>query len=381
MNKNIKKLNLCLIFGGKSVEHDISILSGLQVYHALDKDKYEIEIVYITKENKLLVGSNLHKIETYKKERYLSKKYKKVHIENINNKTYLISKKYKKQIDVFLPIVHGEGVEDGTISSILEFNNATYINANSISSGIAQDKIFTKDILEKHHILTPKYVCAENSNNIEEHIKYINDKLKYPLIIKSSRLGSSIGIEKVENESILKEKLEQVFKYSERLIIEELIENIKEYNCACFRYNDKIYVSSIEEINSKSDYLTFDEKYISSTNKINVENCRIIPANIKESLEIEIKNITKDIYQILDMDGVIRIDYIYDLTKNILYFNEVNTIPGSLAFYLYEDAGIKFNVLLDMLIKESILRKNTKNKKIDTFSSNVLNNKSKKLTK
>lgn len=380
MKKITNKLNICLMFGGKSVEHDISILSGLQVYHALDKSKYNIEVVYITKNNEMLIGKDLTNIKTYKTFDN-NKKYRKIHIENINNKTYLVSKKIKKQIDVFIPVVHGEGVEDGTISAILEFNDSTYINTKMISSGIAQDKIFTKNILEKYQILTPKYIAINDSNKIEEHINNIKNKLSFPIIIKSARLGSSIGIEKVTNKDELEEKLKQVFKYSERIIVEELIENIKEYNCACFKYNDNIYISSIEEIKSNSEFLTFDEKYISKEIKTNDEKCRIIPANINKELEKQIKEKTKDIYQILDMNGVIRIDYIYDILKDVLYFNEINTIPGSLAFYLFENTEIKFNILLDMLIKEAILNKRKLDDKIKTFSSNVLSSKSNKLTK
>ena len=381
MKTKLKKTSVCLMFGGKSVEHDISILSGLQVYHALDKNKYDITIVYITKGNKMLIGKDLSEIETYKKEKYVSKKYKKVYIDNVDRKAHLTSKRYKKQIDVFIPIVHGEGVEDGTISSILEFNNATYINANLTSSAIAQDKAFTKDILKKYHINTPKYLCIENSNNINQIVENILTKLHLPVILKPIRLGSSIGIEKVSDELNLVEKLKKTFEYSERIIVEEMVPNIKEYNCAAFKFNNKIYISSVEEVTTNSDYLTFFDKYINSKTKEDTSSSRIIPANISEKLEEQIKTTTKNIYQILDMNGVIRIDYIYNVEKDKLYFNEVNTIPGSLSFYLFEDVGIKFNILLDMLIKEALLIKNNKEKKIKTFNSNVLNSKTTKLKK
>lgn len=380
MKKSIKKLSVCLLFGGKSVEHDISILSGLQVYHALDKTKYDVHIVYITKNNIMLMGKSLDNIDTYKNEKYLSSKYKRVHIETIENKCYLVYKNAKTKIDIFIPIVHGEGTEDGTISAILEFYNATYINANLTSSAIAQDKIYTKNILEKYNIKTPKYIYIDTFTSLEENIKNIKEQMHFPLILKSARLGSSIGIEKVQEVDELKDKLTSLFMYSNRIIVEELLPNIKEYNCAAFKYNNNIYISNIEEVISNSDYLNFEEKYIKE-NKNKESSSRIIPAKILKILEDEIKALTLNIYKILDMNGVIRIDYIYDTKNNQLYFNEVNTIPGSLAFYLYQDKGIRFNILLDMLIKEALLSKINQSKYIKTFNSNVLNQKGKKISK
>ena len=162
---------------------------------------------------------------------------------------------------------------------------------------------------------------------------------------------------------------------------DKLIDNINEYNCACFRYNNKLYISLVEEVKTNNDFLTFSDKYISENKKLKENESRIIPASISKELEDRIKEVTKDIYQILGFSGVIRIDYIYDKTKQKLFFNEVNTIPGSYAFYLYEKNNLSFDIMLDMLIKETIINKEKQKKLIKVFDSNILQNKSIKLNK
>lgn len=369
MLKKKDKLSVCVMFGGRSTEHDISIISGLQVYNALNKDLYNVLVLYITKDNKMLIGSNLNKLNTYQTSKF--KKTKEVNIVNINNKTY-IKEKYKKHlVDVFVPVFHGAGTEDGVISSILEFYDATYITSNVLSSSLSQDKAFTKDILRKFNIQSKRYIRFKESDKIEDIVKTINESLLFPVIIKPINLGSSIGINVVNNKEELKTKVEESFKYDSHIIVEEVVKNKKEYNCACFKYNNHLYISNIEEVSTNNDILTFEDKYLSDIKTTNNKK-RIVPATISEELTNKIKTTTKTIYQILNHSGIIRIDYLYDSVKNKLYFNEVNTIPGSYAFYLFDKDKLPFDKILDMLIKEAILTKKQQNKKIRSFSSNIL---------
>lgn len=376
MGKN-SKLNVCVMFGGRSVEHDISIISGLQVYNALNKDKYDVTILYITKDNIMLTGKCLSDIKSYQNGTYY-KKTKEVRITNAFFKTYLTTKFRKKQIDCFIPVVHGKGTEDGTISSLLDFYNATYITSNKTSSSIAQDKVFTKDILKKYHISTPRYM-AFKKGNITDITSIINQKLNYPIIIKPSKLGSSIGIYKVDKEEDTPTYLNEAFKFDDKVIVEEVIIDKIEYNCACFKYNNHIYTSNIEEVHTSNDFLTFDDKYLDNV-KSN-QNKRNINPLIDDALKEHIKSTTKDIYQILDFEGIIRVDYLYDYSKHRLYFNEVNTIPGSFAFYLFDKEKLSFDIILDILIKEALLNKQRKNKQINVFQTNVLKNNNKILKK
>lgn len=373
------RLNIGLIFGGKSTEHDISIISALQVYNALNKDKYNVYMLYIDKENNIYMGKELHKLETYKANTYLLHS-KQVSLIKNDHEVYVIYKRKKIKIDCFVPVLHGEGVEDGTIAGILEFLGATYVTSDITSSSIAQDKIYTKDILKRYHITTPRYTWVLSNESCDIICESIKSKLRFPVIIKPARLGSSIGIEIANKPEELCDKLKGVFLYSNKLIIEEMVENIKEYNCAAFTFGGKIITSKIEEVTSLNEFLTFEDKYVEKKTKEDLSN-KIIPANISEELEEKIIQLTKTIYQILGFKGVIRIDYMYDEKKQRLYFNEVNTIPGSYAYYLFDKCGISFDKMLDMLIKEALIEKMKQTKLVKVFKSNILSGKTLKLNK
>lgn len=374
------RLKVGVIIGGRSVEHDISILSGLQVYHALDSKKYQKTLIYLTKENEMLIGSKLTKIETYQKNDF--KNCQKIRLISMDNQVYYQVKRKKIMIDLFIPVVHGEGVEDGTLAAILDSLKATYVTSDLISSGVAQDKIFAKAILRNYNINVAKDVVISDKSTIEENFQNIIAKLKLPVIIKPARLGSSIGITKANNEEEIKKGLLEAMRYTNRIITEEILgdkADLKEYNCAAFYADQKVYISAIEEVISEKDFLSFVDKYTKPLNKLDTSSNRIIPAVIDESLEQLINETTKKIYQILNMRGVVRIDYLYSKKENKLYFNEINSIPGSYAFYLFDKVKIDFTTLLDKLIKQALLETNQKQSKLHYFNSNVLEKKGLKL--
>lgn len=374
------RLKVGVIIGGRSVEHDISILSGLQVYHALDSKKYQKTLIYLTKENEMLIGSKLTKIETYQKNDF--KNCQKIRLISMDNQVYYQVKRKKIMIDLFIPVVHGEGVEDGTLAAILDSLKATYVTSDLISSGVAQDKIFAKAILRNYNINVAKDVVISDKSTIEENFQNIIAKLKLPVIIKPARLGSSIGITKANNEEEIKKGLLEAMRYTNRIITEEILgdkADLKEYNCAAFYADQKVYISAIEEVISEKDFLSFVDKYTKPLNKLDTSSNRIIPAVIDESLEQLINETTKKIYQILNMRGVVRIDYLYSKKENKLYFNEINAIPGSYAFYLFDKVKIDFTTLLDKLIKQALLETNQKQSKLHYFNSNVLEKKGLKL--
>lgn len=377
--KNKTKLNVCVLFGGRSVEHDISIISAIQVINALNKSKYDIRTIYLTKDNKMLMSKAYNKLETFKNGKELIKG-KEVTLCNIKEKAYIKQKRKKYLVDIFIPVVHGSGTEDGTISSFLDFYNATYITSNHVSSAISQNKTFTKDILRKKHIPTPRYISFTRNDSVDIIIKSVEQKLLYPVILKPNTLGSSIGVEIAYKKDELAYKLKDAFKYDDQIIIEEVVRNMREFNCACFKYNNKIYLSNVEEVSSANDILTFEDKYIDNVKTQN-DKKRTIPACIHEELTNKIKDMTKEIYQILNHEGIVRIDYLYDNERKLLFFNEINTIPGSYAFYLFDQKALPFDIILDLVIKEALLKKQKDDKLIKKFSSNVLQNKNKILKK
>ncbi len=373
-------LNIGIIIGGRSVEHDISILSGLQVYHAIDKEKYNVTIFYITKQQEWLTGKALTNLDTYKNENYkncyqitLYREKNKVHYRSIN-------KNKKGEIDIFIPVVHGEGIEDGTLSGYLDTLGATYTSADITSSSIAQDKIYTKELLQKENINVVPYIKINYDYYTKELIEIIEQNLTLPVIIKPARLGSSIGITVASTTEELRNKILESTKFSSRLLIEKKLTNFKEYNLAIIKEGSQIITSEIEEVIKTDDILSFKDKY-QNNQKYEENTTRIIPADINEELKQNIIEMCKKAYISLNLKGVVRIDTIYDNDTNTLYLNEINTIPGSLSFYLFDKVGINFTKLIDILIKDAIISKNKEKKYLKIFTSNVLNNKTIKLKK
>lgn len=366
-------INIGIIIGGCSVESEISLISGSQAYLNLDDTKYNKIMFYLDKNNKLYIGKCLENIETFKTNNFTD--LKEVALRNINNQVYyyLLTKPKKLYpVDIFIPVVHGYGVEDGTIAGYLDMYNATYTSSSLIPSSTVQDKALTKVLLDKYKI-----------DNVEYQILLSSDDevlLELPLIIKPAYLGSSIGISIVKTKEELDDAINNAFKYVNKVLVEKYISNYLEYNCAVIKDKEEYITSSIEEVLHTKDILSFSDKY-ENNNKMSDSTNRIVPANIPTQLKEKIENLSIYIYKIFNLAGVVRIDYIYDTEEEILYVNEINNIPGSLAFYLFEPLGITFTKLLDILIHSAILEKHKKNKLITSFKSNVLNNKGLKLKK
>lgn len=375
---NDSKINIGVIIGGNSTECEISLISGLQTYLAIDDSKYNKMMIYIDKNNHLYMGMPLSKLETYQKDEfYLSNKdIKEICLIEENKQVYyyLKNKKRKKYpIDIFIPVVHGYNIEDGTLSAFLNMYNAIYTSSDVIPSAIIQDKDVTKSMLKHLNIPTLNWITKWDFNNTN-----IN---KYPVVVKPAYLGSSIGINLANNQSELEQSMNEAFKYADKIIIEEALVNYREFNCAVLKDHATIIPSAVEEVRHDKDILTFIEKYESDINKLSDNTNRIIPAQISEDLYLKIQKLSCDIYKKFNLAGVVRVDYLYDIDKDKIYVNEINNIPGSLSFYLYEPIGISFTNLVDMLVQNAMIRYEQKKKLITHFKSNVLNKKSTKLMK
>lgn len=367
-------LTIGILFGGKSVEHDVSIISAYQVMKAIKIDKYRYIPLYLTKDGTLLTGERFKDIETYK-QKIKPKKGEYGNLVRFNNCNYLsyTFKKFKKwlKIDLILPIVHGKGVEDGNISGFLEILQMPYITSDVLGASICQDKEFTKIILNNINIKTIPYQVLLD-HNID------NLTLKYPLIIKPAKLGSSIGINRVDNNDELKEAINEAFKYDNKVIVEKALTNFKEYSVAIYAFKNELILSDIEELELTSDIYKFTDKYQNNSKEVTGHK---IPAKISTKQQEEIYEITRKIYQKLQLSGVIRVDFLYDMDSKKLYVNEINTIPGSLAFYLFEKKGKSFDELLDDLIKQTLINKEKSNEYISAFDSNILEKNTLKMKK
>ena len=380
------KINLGVIFGGQTVEHEVSVISALQAIQNIDRDKYNVVPIYISKDKTWHTGHMLEDIETYKNFDDLKKYSKKVVLVKQGEEFYLqkvdgLFRKNITQLDVILPIVHGNNVEDGSLAGYLETVGIPYAGSNVLASALGQDKIVLKQVLKSAGIPITDYICFFDNEYIEDKDEILKKvkKLGYPVIVKPATLGSSIGISKAKNENELETSIEEAIKYDNKIVIEECIDNLIEVNSSVLGNYEYQRVSVLEEVIGDDEILSYQDKYMSSSkikgtssgSKGMASTRRIIPARISKELTKDIENTSKEVFKILNLSGVCRIDYLIDSKKNKYYVNEPNTIPGSLAFYLWKESNIEYRQLLDEIISIAIKEYKNKSKKLRSFDTNI----------
>lgn len=383
------KLKIGVIFGGKSVEHEVSIISALQAISHIDKEKYDIVPIYISKERVFYTGDNLLSIENYKDLDTLKKEAKEVILGREKEDVCLISVKgmFSKvidKIDVAFPIVHGQNVEDGTLAGFFETLDIPVVGSNTLASAMGQDKVVMKQVFQAEGISIVDYLWFFDTEYLqdEEGILKRIDKLGYPVIVKPASLGSSVGINYVAKKADVKKAIEEAIKYDNKVIIESCVSDLMEVNCSVLGDYSLMSTSAIEEVNSSNDFLTYEDKYIgdkakkgsSGGSKGMLNTSRIIPARLDNKVKKEIEELSKKVFRSLNLSGVCRIDFLISKKTKEVYVNEPNTIPGSLAFYLWEATDKPYKELLDDMIKISIKNYKDKNKKTTYFNSNILEN-------
>ena len=340
------KIKVGVFFGGNSVEHEVSIISAIQAIENMDKEKYDVIPIYITKDNRMYCGKDVGNIMSYRDVDKLIRNSEEVILANRNNRCVLIrnGKKFSMKdvfdyIDVAFPIVHGTNVEDGTIAGYLKMFNLPFVGCSVLSSAVGMDKYFCKCVLRENDIPVIDgilFYVEDFKKNINDMIKKIED-FGMPVIVKPVNLGSSIGISVAKNRDELKKALDLAFRYSEKVLVERLVENLMEINCSVVGSRGKMEASECEEPIKKDEILSFSDKYISgkkgSKLKGSVNSGKLkLPADISKELRNEVQELAKKVFLVLDCSGVVRIDFIYDKDKKKLFVNEINTIPGSLAF-------------------------------------------------
>lgn len=378
------KIKVGVIYGGPTVEHEVSIISAVQAMESMDREKYDVIPIYISKDRTWYSGQMLTDIEVYKDFNSLKRYAKKVNLVNKDGIFYLQSCKGLKRlvtdIDIVFPIVHGNGVEDGTLQGYLETVGVPYVGSGVMGSSLGQDKVIMKQVMESCGFSVVPYTWffdTEFLNEESEIVKAIG-KLGYPVIVKPATLGSSVGITVVKEEKDLSKAIVDAIKYDQKIVVEKVVTNMTEINCSVIGNYSYQEISALEEVGSKDDFLTYNDKYIGNgkgaKSKGMVSASRIIPARIDESKANEIKDLSRELFKCFNFSGVCRIDYLIDKDTNKVYVNEPNTIPGSLAFYLWEPVGKKYSELLDELITMAIKNYKEKAKKIRSFDTNILSN-------
>jgi len=395
--------NVGVIFGGVTCEHDVSVVTALQLIENINKEKYNIIPIYIHSDGKWYTGEELLNIKIYQDFANNVEKLKKAIIPP-NQKGIIIYEKgiFAKEkfieIDVCIPALHGMNGEDGTIQGLLELANIPYTSSGVLGASVGMDKILMKKVFESYNlpILPYTYFLREEYEKDKEKIlKQIEEKLEYPMFVKPSNLGSSIGISKAKDRESLISAIDVAIFYDSRIIVEKAVEDLREINCSALGYRDDVKTSVCEEPISWKEFLTFEDKYLSSNGKTskttgakigttvgtkstasksgNMENMdRRIPADIPKSKEEEIKEYTVRCFKALDSKGVVRVDYIIDKKEDKIYVNEINTIPGSFSFYLWKYNDMSYGELIEELIKIAEKANEDKNKNNYTFKSDII---------
>ena len=344
----MEKLKLGVIFGGMSTENEVSCVSGISVIKHLNKEKYEINPIYIDKKGNWFKL----KIEDIEKEGE----------EIENRKTILNIIEYIKEMDVIFPVLHGLYGEDGTIQGLFELLKVPYVGCGVLASSVGMDKAYTKVIFDKANINQTKYVYIRKYNgdyiyvdekfdeqilSIDEISKIVIDKLKFPMFIKPSNSGSSVGINKAHNIQELKSAIEEAAKYDNKILVEEGIIG-REVECAVLG-NEDVISSCVGEIKAADEFYSYDAKYN------NEESKTLIPAEISKEKSSEIQKLAIKAFKAIDGKGLSRVDFFIEDKTEKVYINEINTLPGftSISMYpkLFEQVGIGYTELLDKLVE------------------------------
>jgi len=364
-----------VFFGGKSCEHDISIITGLQVMTNLDRVKYKIVPVYITRDGRWLTGEKLLKSSTYQdfKERGTRECFFEPGKGKLIIKNILIGSVV--DVDVALLCMHGTNGEDGSLQGLLMLSNVPFTSSGVLGSSVTMDKIIMKGLFKAMRVASVGYVwlySREYKDYADWVVERIERELKYPVMVKPSNLGSSIGISRCANREELLIGLEVASKYDTRILVEQALTDFREVNVSCLGHEGEFEVSVCEEPKGFKNILNFSDKYITKNSEGGIE--RVMPADISESVELKIKKMAMRACSLMDCSGVVRVDFLLDSTTGKPYINEINSIPGSLSFHMWRESGMSFGSLLDRLISLAILKHKERSELNYAYSSVALFN-------
>ncbi len=371
------KITIGVFFGGRSVEHEVSVISALQAIEHIDKNKYEVLPIYITKKGLWYTGEALLTTANYKDIKQLTNQCDELLVspssgsfDVVQVKTGFLKKNIVHSVDIAFPILHGTYGEDGSLQGLLEMTGIPYIGCNVLASGSGMDKIVTKMVLNDANLPVLDFEWFYKSDWLKDNEaikKRIETKLGYPVIVKPADTGSSVGISKVKDVEELQDAIDNAVQYSQRIIVETMVTDLLEINCAVLGSHDEAETSPCEEPLRSGDILSFKDKYVSSNTKGMSGAKRILPAQIPDELTAEIKQLALDTFKAIDCAGVVRIDFLVDKASNKVYVNELNTIPGSLSFYLWQEKGMSYSQLIEKMVQIAFKVNREKNKITYTY--------------
>ncbi len=386
---------VAVLFGGRSVEHEVSVISGHQTMDALEQAGYPILPIYLTKQGDWYAGEGLRNLDLYREQTFHAAGLKNVYRVSLSPDRSvrqllvhpgaaggLLSKSPKLWADVFFPVFHGTHGEDGSIQGLFELADVAYVGSGVLASAIAMDKVQTKRILDESSI--PTLEClevsrAEWTDDAEAVVERIEAKYRYPVMVKPVALGSSVGVSRRDDRTGLSEAIDLALELDSLALVEQALTDFIEINCAVMGPPER--ASACEQPMGYEALLSFDDKYKHGGKKLGRGQApnagmaglrRQIPAPIGEALTAEVQRLAIEAFRAIDASGVVRVDFLYDQAEKRLFLNEINTIPGSLAYYLWEEEGLRFDQLVAALVQTALDRHERKRATVYTFSANLL---------
>lgn len=384
------KKTIGVIFGSRSCEREVAIISAVQLMRHVDRERYNVIPVYISENGNWYTGDMLTDIQAYKPFRPDQKGIIRVFpdlssgsgaLMSIQKGTGLFARErieITARIDAYIIVMHGLNGEDGTLQGMMELMNIPYTSTGVAGSALGMDKIMMKQFFKGAGLPVLPGTWYTRSAFEADRVKifdHVESELGYPVFAKPANLGSSIGVSRADDRESLADSLELAFEYDRRVLVEKGLDKPIELNCSVMGYDDDIQASPIEMPLNNDDFLDFRDKYLSSGGSKGMASLhRVLPAPIDDELTAEIQKMSQDIFRMLDCKGVVRIDYMFDRNSEKLFITEINTIPGSLAFYLWENAGISYSKLIDRMIESAEKAHTDKNRANYAYSSDILKN-------
>ncbi len=386
------KTRVAVLFGGRSVEHEVSIISGIQAFCAVNREKYEVIPLYLTQQNEFYTGGRIGEIAAYRDKKTLLKEATRVMLVPHDGAVDLVRYPLKKfgdnlvgTIDVVMPVVHGTNVEDGTLMGYLELLGVPYAGCDVMASALGMDKYYMKAALAQAGLpvlSSLEFTGKQYALGSDAVIAQIEQAMAYPVIVKPVNLGSSVGIAKASDRAALTAALDEACGYAPRVLVEPMVEHLREINCAVLGDRDEAIASACEEPVGSDEILSFKDKYLSggktegktggakSAGMSSLK--RRCPAELPDGMTERVQELAVATFRALNCAGVSRIDFLNNTETGELWVNEINTIPGSLSFYLWEAAGMSFDVLLDRMIELAFKRQRDRSALNFSYESNIL---------
>lgn len=378
------KTNIGVFFGGRSTEHEISVISANQAMAAIDREVYDVTPVYISKQGRWYTGDALTDVSNYRDMKSLLEKCEEVYMEpeygdyNLyRTRRKMFGKAEVAHLDVAIPVLHGANGEDGTFEGLLELTGIPYAGCNVLASANGMDKITMKMMLAAGGVPVVDYVWFTDKEWFARRdalVDEIESKLGYPVIVKPANLGSSVGIGSAHSREELLERVADAERYSTRIIVEHMLADMQEINCSVLGDCNDYRTSVLEEPIKNTDFLTYEQKYMgggAKGSKGMQSAQKRIPAELPADVTARIQHLAGETFRILSCHGVSRVDVMIDRTDGRIYVNEINTIPGSLSFYLWEATGLTFEHLMDELVQLAVRRKRELELKTVSYDQNI----------